>query len=168
MDILYPSLIFIMVERSGEQTGERSIEVITNFFRLLRSPMNYVTVYSLEFTPDIEYENRFLRGNLLEKGRASVEAEIGTYIKTGNVLYAKKALNRAFTVLVKSDQNNEYVMKITPASTITGENVDSYRMYANSALKKMLQQLDLKQVTKLPKYYDTRQTQRIDQLQLEV
>jgi aubergine-like protein len=59
-------------------------------------------------------------------------------------------------------------MILTPTGTITGENVDSYRMYANSALKKMLQQLDLKQVTKMPKYYDTRQTQRVDQHGLEV
>ena len=69
---------------------------------------------------------------------------------------------------VTTAEGIEYILVVTWAGLVTGENVDSYRMYANSALKKMLQCLDLKQVTKMPKYYDVRQTQRVDQHQLEV
>lgn len=157
-----------MVERQGSAAGERKIQVITNFFRLRKTPVNNVTVYSLSFTPDIETENRSLRGQLLFLGKEQVEGQIGKFIKTGNVMYSRTVKREPFSVQVKSHDGTDYIMIITPVGTVTGENVDSYRMYANSALKKMLTSLDLKQVTRMPKYYDTRQTQRIDQLQLEV
>jgi aubergine-like protein len=153
-----------MVEASQGQV----VKVTTNFFNLRRSPVNNITVYALSFTPDVEPENRTLRGQLLGNGKTEVEGRIGKFIKSGNVLFSKTLVQSPISVQVKSHDNTEYIMILTPTGTITGENVDSYRMYANSALKKMLQQLDLKQVTKMPKYYDTRQTQRVDQHGLEV
>jgi aubergine len=152
-----------MVERPRTGQGEQRVQVITNFFRLDRSPVNNVTTYSISFTPDIEPGNRTLRGQLLYKGKTLIEGKIGAYIKTGNVLFSKIALTEPFSVPL-----DEYIIVITPVGTVTGENQDSYRMYSNSALKKMLSALDLKQVTKLPKYYDVRLTQRVDQHQLEV
>ena len=157
-----------MVERPGTTGGDRRVSVTTNFFRLGRSPVNNVTVYSLSFVPEIETENRSLRGQLLFLSKASVESQIGKYIKTGNVLISRTAKQEPFSVPVRGHDDSDYILMVTPAGTITGENVDSYRMYANSALKHMLGCLDLKQVTKMPKFYDVRQTQRIDQLQLEV
>ena len=153
-----------MVEASQGQI----IKVTTNFFNLRRSPVNNITVYSLSFAPDIESENRSLRVQLLNNGKDQVESKLGKFIKSGNVLFSKILLGEPFSVQVKSHDNTDYVMVLTPAGTITGENVDSYRMYANSALKKMLASLDLKQVTRMPKFYDTRRTQRIDQHNLEV
>lgn len=156
-----------MADRPGTQGGS-NIVVTTNFFRLKKSPVNNVTVYSISFSPDIEAENRTLRTGLLMNGKAQVEAQIGKFIKTGNVLYSKTAKREPFSVSVQSHENAQYIMVVTPVGTVTGENVDSYRMYANSALKKMLSTLDLKQVTRMPKFYDTRQTQRVDQHNLEV
>ncbi|OMJ75996.1 hypothetical protein SteCoe_24758 [Stentor coeruleus] len=156
-----------MVDRPGTQGGS-NVVVTTNFFRLKKSPVNNVTVYSISFTPDIDAENRALRTGLLIKGKAQVEAQIGKYIKTGNVLYSKTAKREPFSVNVQSNENEQFIIVVTPVGTVTGANVDSYRMYANSALKKMLSSLDLKQVTRMPKFYDIRQTQRVDQLNLEV
>lgn len=153
-----------MVEREQGQV----VRITTNFFNLRRSPINNVTVYSLSFTPDVEPENRQLRGQLLNAGKGEVEGRLGSFIKSGNVLYSKIRLTEPFVVEVKSHDSTTYVMMLTPAGTITGQNVDSYRMYANSALKKMLQKLDLKQVTRMPKYYDTRQIERVNQHNLEV
>lgn len=153
-----------MVEREQGQL----VKITTNFFNLRRSPVNNVTIYSLNFAPDVEPENRQLRGHLLNNGKAQVEARLGAYIKSGNVLYSKTVITEPFSVQVVGHDSTPYVMIITPAGTVTGQQVDSYRMYANSALKKMLQKLDLKQVTRLPKYYDTRMIQRVDQHNLEV
>lgn len=157
-----------MVERLGTGQGGSSIQVTTNFFRLLRNPINNVTVYSLSFTPEIESDNRALRTGLLTYGKAQVEEKIGKFIKTGNVLYSKVAKREPFSVNVETHENAQYVMIVTPVGTVTGQNVDSYRMYANSALKKMLSNLELRQITRLPKFFDIRQTQRVDQHQLEV
>ena len=157
-----------MVERPGTGQGQQRVQVITNFFRLTKTPVNNVTVYSLAFNPDIESENRSLRGFLLSQGKAQVETQIGQFIKTGNVLYSKTQKKEPFSVNLTNQDGSPYVMIITPVGTVTGENVDSYRMYANSALKKMLSKLGLKQVTRLPKYYDSRQTQQVEQHQLEV
>lgn len=153
-----------MVEASQGQIAK----ITTNFFNLRRSPVNNITIYSLNFSPDIEAENRNLRFKLLNKGKAEVESRIGEYIKSGNVLYSRTLVREPFSVPVQSHDNAEYNMIITPVGTITGENVDSYRMYANSVLKKMLYKLDLKQVTKLPKFYDISRTQRIEQHNLDV
>jgi aubergine len=157
-----------MVERSNRNLGISRVNVTTNFFRLERSPINNVSIYSYSFSPEIESDNRSLRTHLLMKGKDALEASIGMFIRAGNTLYSKILKKEPFNITVSSHDQTEYSMTIIWAGLVTGENIDSYRMYANSALKKMLQCLDLKQVTKMPKYYDIRQTQRVDQHRLEV
>ena len=157
-----------MVERSNQEQGLTRIKITTNFFKLNRSPINNVSIYSYSFAPEIETDNRSLRTQLLFKGKEVIEENIGLFIRSGNTLYSKTERREPFSIPVLSHDDIEYIMIITWVGLVTGENVDSYRMYANSALKKMLQSLELKQVTKLPKYYDIRQTQRVEQHQLEV
>lgn len=157
-----------MVEKVSQNPGLTRERIYTNFYRLDKSPINNISIYSYNFAPDIETDNRTLRTQLLNKGRPKIEERISMFIRAGNTLYSKVQVNDPFSVPVLSHDDTEYILIITWAGLVTGENVDSYRMYANSALKKMLQCLDLKQVTKMPKYYDVRQTQRVEQHHLEV
>ena len=157
-----------MVESNREQRGLSRIQVTTNFFRLAKTPINNVSIYSYDFSPEIETDNRSLRTSLLLKQKPGIEALIGLFIRSGNILYSKIKIEVPASFSVLSHDNTEYILTLKWAGFVTGENVDSYRMYANSALKKMLQCLDLKQITKMPKYYDIQQKQRVNQHNLEV
>lgn len=162
------NLNIIMVESRGSELGVSRIRVTTNFFRLNKSPVSNISIYSYSFSPDIETDNRSLRTQLLYKGKEVIAGNIGEFIRTGNVLYSKIQMKAPFSATVTNIDGTDYILTVNWVGLITGENIDSYRMYANSALKKMLQCLDLKQVTKMPKYYDIRQIQRVDQHRLEV
>lgn len=157
-----------MASRPGTGQVGTSIQVTTNFFRLQRSPVNNVTIYAISFTPEVESGNRSLISAIISKGSTEIKKQIGEFIKTGSVIYSKITNRDCFSVKVVLRNNAEYFMVITPVGTITGENVDSYRMYANSVLKKMLTALDLKQVNIMPKFYDPRETERLPHLKLEI
>jgi aubergine-like protein len=146
----------------------KRIQVTTNFFQLEQTPIESVSIYSYSFTPDIESDNRSLRMQLLNKARSKIEERLGLWIRAGNTLYSKNHVENTFSVSVTAQDESEYLIIITHSGHVTGANKDSYRMYANSALKKMLQSLDLKQITKMPKYYDTKQTQRLEHHRLDI
>lgn len=151
-----------------DQSGLARIPVTCNSFQLFRTPIKTVSVYSYSFSPDIETDNRSLRIQLLNKARGQIEEKLGLWIRAGNTLYSKVFVEDSFSVKQESVEGTEYIIVINPVGMVTGENTDSYRMYANSALKKMLQSLGLKQITKMPKYYDIRQTQRVEKHRLDV
>ncbi|OMJ94827.1 hypothetical protein SteCoe_1846 [Stentor coeruleus] len=157
-----------MASRPGTSQAGTSIQVTTNFYRLQRSPVNNVTVYAISFTPEVESGNRSLISAIISKGSSEIKKQIGEFIKAGNVIFSKIAKADYFSTRVVLKNNAEYIVLITPVTTITGENVNSYRMYANSVLKKMLTALDLKQVTIMPKFYDPRETEKIQHLKLEI
>ncbi|OMJ87591.1 hypothetical protein SteCoe_10683 [Stentor coeruleus] len=157
-----------MVERVNQFSGIARERISTNFYRLDRSPLNQISIYSYSFIPEIESDNRILRTQLLNKCKSLIEKKIGMFIRSGNTLFSKTYLSDSFSIPVYCHENTEYILVIILAGFIDKKNIDVYRMYSNSALKKMLQCLDLKQITKMPKYFDIRQTQRIEQHRLEV
>ena len=144
------------------------IQVTCNSFQLFKTPIKTVSIYSYSFSPDIETDNRTLRIQLLNRARLQIEERLGLWIRAGNTLYSKSYVPDSFSAQVSLTEGSEYLIVINHVGMVTGENTDSYRMYANSALKKMLQSLGLKQITKMPKYYDIRQTQRVDKHRLDV
>lgn len=157
-----------MVERVNQVSGISRERITTNFFRLADSPVNRISLYSYTFDPEIESDNRILHTQLLNKCKHLIEEKIGIFIRSGNTLLSKIQFKEPFTIPTKSQENTEYMLFITLAGFITKESIETFRMYSNSALKKMLQCLGLKQITRIPKYFDTRQTQRVEHHHLEV
>ena len=152
-----------MVERSN---GEL-IKITSNFFRLDKTPIDDIIVYSISFVPEVEADSRSLIGKLFASKRVDIEAALGPIIRSGSVLYSKIFIAEplSFSTI---DGEIEYVVILTPARRIFKDQIDLYRMYSNSALKKMMQAIGLKQVTKMPKYYDPGQVQNVENHRLEV
>jgi aubergine-like protein len=153
-----------MVER---QFGD-PIRITTNFFSLRKTPIDDIIVYSLSFVPEVEPDNRSLIGRIFGTKKPEIEEALGHIIRSGSVAYSKIFVAEPLSFPVTLAEGEEYVLILTAARRIFKEHVDLYRMYSNSALKKMLQAIGLKQVTKLPKYYDPAAIQRVDQHRLEV
>ena len=78
-----------MVERNPPELGLSRIRVTTNFFRLNKSPVQNISIYSYSFIPDIETDNQLLPTHLLHRGKKIIESTIGAFIRTGNILYSK-------------------------------------------------------------------------------
>ena len=152
-----------MVER---QSGEM-IRITSNFFRLHKTPIDDIIVYSISFVPEVEADNRSLIGKLLALKREEIEGTLGHIIRSGSVLFSKIFISEPLSFSIVNE-DVEYVIILTPARRIFKDQIDLYRMYSNSALKKMMQSIGLKQVTKLPKYYDPSQVQNVELHRLEV
>ncbi|CAG9320746.1 unnamed protein product [Blepharisma stoltei] len=149
--------------------GGRRIPVITNFFQLNESPADHVGLYFIEFIPVVDPSNRGLRDILIENAGGRISTVIGKFTKAGMNLTAKIIREEPFAVTAQGYNPGEsYILNIRLVGTIGSSNIETYRMYSNSMLKKMLQKIGLIQLTKLPKYYDKRQTVQVTQHNLEI
>lgn len=152
-----------MVEASQVQP----IRIITNSFRLSRSPINEVTFYSVAYTPEIGPDNRYLRRQLLSKSRSKISGTIGHFIITGNMLISSRKTNSAFTVEVSSSEIS-YIISIIPSGSITRDNIGSFNMYLNCSIKEMLSALGYKQLTRKPQFYDPIQLEKLPEQGLDI
>ncbi|CAG9317621.1 unnamed protein product [Blepharisma stoltei] len=155
-------------QRSVAIPQSRPLQIVTNFFRLNRTPAGNVALYFIKFEPNVEADNRRLIGILIESAKSSITAQIGEFMKLGNNIAAWTHKDEPFIVKAKDNKNTEFELKIRNVGYIDDSNPEAYRMYCNVVLKKMLRNLNLLQVTRLPKYYDTNLIKQIPGLGLEV
>ncbi|CAG9322825.1 unnamed protein product [Blepharisma stoltei] len=154
-------------QRSAASQG-RPIQIVTNFFRLNRTPAGNVGLYFIEFTPDVEDNNRSLRDTLIKGAKDAIEAQIGEFMKLGTNIAALRIKQEPFSAFAKGFENEEYTLNVRLVGTIDNSKPEQFKMYSNVILKKMLKELHLLQVTRLPKYYDRTQTCQVPAHQLEV
>jgi aubergine-like protein len=123
----------------------------------------------------VENENKALRGKLLKEIRSKLEEKIGAFISSGLNIMALKSWGEPLSFQnVQGFDNQKYTVVVTIARSIdvTGESKDedfrTIRIYLNVLMKELMRKLNLQQLTRLPKFYDSQNIVTLDQHRLQL
>ncbi|CAG9327694.1 unnamed protein product [Blepharisma stoltei] len=147
----------------------RHVQIITNFFRLSNTPSANVGLYSIDYSPNVDDNNRSLQSKLIKSAKLDIEAQIGEIVKSGNNIAGLRIRTEPFTVFAMGFEKKQYTLVIRLAGTVGLDHPPSYRMYCNNILKMMmLKDLKYIQMTRLPVFYDKSNIANVPQYQLSV
>jgi aubergine-like protein len=144
--------------------------LLTNFYLPAFNRGTSIHVYALHFTPEVENDNRALRRELVDSVQTQLRCHLGGFVLSGLNIFGVKAVGEELN-LPAAGRGREYTLSVQYTREVTLAGYQGQRdtsLVLNVIIKKMLRELGLLQVTKLPKYYDPKGTASLPQLGLEV
>ena len=133
----------------------RPTQVYSNFFTPV-NPNLPIHIYSIEFQPSVENENRVLRGKLIRSVEDEVSRLVGAHTVSGINLFAVRENQEVLTVLCTSE-GAEYVMTLRHVRRVTTEFSQGRKdtqLVLNVILKRALREMGFRQLTRLPKFFN--------------
>ncbi|CAG9326901.1 unnamed protein product [Blepharisma stoltei] len=149
---------------------ERRIDLVTNFFELEQPLSATIKFYALDFIPPVDPSNRQLQRFLISSKRAEIESRIGRFIQLGQTLASAQNDPVLSPISFESKGYDDlfYIITISISRDVGEEGIIMQKMYANGILKRLLFDLGMRQVTKLPKFYHPKNTVELRRYKLEV
>lgn len=144
--------------------------LLTNFYVPAFNRGTSIHVYALHFTPEVENDNRALRRELVDSAHTELRRHIGGFVLSGLNIFGTKAVPGQENFQC-SGRGNGYTLSVVYSHEVALAGYQGQKdtnLVLNVIIKKMLRELGLLQVTKLPKYYDPKGTAALPQLNLEV
>lgn len=148
----------------------RPFPLTSNFFTPTFDPQAWVHVYATHFTPPILDDNKKLRRQLIEPLAGSLQPFLGDFILSGLNLFASKVYKEAKIVECEA-KGTRYTLRIQyarPISMSDSQGRQETAMVLNVVYKKAMRALGLKQITRLPKYYDPQGIKNLPDLNLQI
>jgi len=144
--------------------------LLTNFYLPAFNRGTSIHVYALHFTPEVENDNRALRRELVDSAQSLLCSHIGGFVLSGlNIFGVKEVREELNLPAVGRGVGYTLSVQYTHGVSLVGyQGQRDTSLVLNVIIKKMLRELGLLQVTKLPKYYDPKGTASLPQLNLEV
>ena len=148
----------------------RPFPLVSNFFTPSYDPQTWVHVYATHFTPAIPDDNKKLRRQLIEPLASSLQPFLGEFILSGLNLFASKVYPDAKIVNCEA-KGTQYTLRIQyarPISMSDSRGRQETALVLNVLYKKAMRALGLKQITRLPKYYDPQGIKDLPELKLQI
>ena len=140
----------------------RPTPLLSNFFTP-SNPNLHIHLYSLDFQPAVDNENRTLRRTLLRSADEQLTKLVGGHIVSGINLFALKENVTVMTVECVSE-GVTYGLTLRHVRVVTMEMEQGRKdtqLVLNVILKRALREMGLKQITRLPKFYDPDPKRRV-------
>lgn len=144
-------------------------QLLTNYYEPTFAVDQCFHVYTVTFRPNVPCDNRRLRNLLLREVESHLGKTIGAHILSGFNVFAVNEIQsielQANLDCVKYEIALRYSHKVSTSNISTDPEVS---VILNIVLKRALKAIGLKQLTRLPYYYDELRTSRIPELGLEI
>jgi aubergine len=143
------------MEGSSSRTMGREVRLTSNFFKFLVLPIDTVYGYFIEYTPEVNIENKDLRKFLLCQARSDINAQLGSHFYYDYIITTTKK-EEPFSVTCKGKDSTEYLLAIRFVKAIEPGS-DHFCWYLNILIKLQQKNLGLKQLTNKPTFFNSDQ-----------
>lgn len=154
-----------MLESSSKING-REVRLISNLFRFKKLPIDTIHGYFIEFTPEVDINNRDLKKHLLRNAKHQIHAFIGEHFFY-DILISKTKNEDPFIITSTGRDSTEYQLTIHYTNTIE-QGSDQFNWYLNILIKMQQKALGLKQLTNKPAFFNSDHAIELPQIGLNI
>ena len=149
----------------------KQISILTNFYQPIISPELHIHVYAMAFTPEVPYESRSLRIELLTSIEPQLAPLLPSHLLSGINLFSVQEVTAIPPFSPHTKAGDQYSLQLTHVRSVPVKSLEGRQdsqLVLNVVLKRALRALGLLQVTRLPKFYDKRQTVVLQRENVEI
>ncbi|OMJ79243.1 hypothetical protein SteCoe_20796 [Stentor coeruleus] len=144
----------------------REVSLISNLFKFQKLPKDTIYGYFIDFTPEVDINNKDLKKHLLRCANQQIKNRIGTYYYY-DFLVSRTKFEEPFSIITAGHDSTEYKLDIRYVSAIE-EGSDQFCWFLNILIKMQQKALGLKQLTNKPAFYNSDQAVELPQIGLSI
>lgn len=154
-----------MSDRVARPSG-REVRLTSNFFSFDQLPIEAVYGYFIDYTPEVDINNKDLRKFLVRGGKPEISQMLKTHFYYDYIISTTK-LEEPFSLVVKGKDSTEYTLCVRYVSAIEPGSVQ-FIWYLNVLIKLQHQNLGLRTFTHHPTYFNTEQAIELPSIGLTI
>lgn len=145
-------------------------QLLSNYYEPTFALEQCFHVYTTTFQPNVLSDNRRMRGLLFQSAESQLTKIVGAHVLSGINLFAVNEVQTDIELCANIDSEKyDFHLRYSHKVAISDISVHpEVAIILNIILKRALKFLGLKQITRLPHYYDELRTARIPELGLEI
>ncbi|OMJ81439.1 hypothetical protein SteCoe_18117 [Stentor coeruleus] len=155
-----------MFESASKSNNGREIRLISNLFRFQKLPIDTIYGYFINFTPEVDINNKDLKKHLIRNAKRQIHTFIGEHFFY-DILISKTKNEEPFIITSTGRDSTEYKLTIHYTNTIE-QGSDQFNWYLNILIKIQQKALGLKQLTNKPAFYNSDQAVELPQIGLNI